>query len=92
MKGQSAAAVAVVVAGGVGVGVGAGAPLLLIVTLPPVPGETISSAPQLARASELTPRIRVRLRVFTARGPLTNSGLRFCALSEALAELTRGSR
>ena len=40
---------------GVGVGEGAGADGLLIVMFPPVPGETISSAPQLARATALQP-------------------------------------
>lgn len=49
MVGQPAAAVTVVGAGA-GVGVGAGVTLLMV-TLPPVPGDAISLAPQPARAS-----------------------------------------
>ena len=60
----------VLVGAGVGVGVGAGAGGLLIVMLPPVPGETISSAPQLANASALVPRTSVRKRIVTGSGPL----------------------
>ena len=76
--GQLAAGVASVLVGvgaGAGAGVGAG---LLIVTLPPVPGETISSAPQPARASALQPITSERWRFFTASGPLKKPKIRIC--------------
>ena len=58
MLGQELAGVICpVVGGGGGGGGGAG---LLMVTLPPVPGETISSAPQPASASALQPIMSVR--------------------------------
>src|SRR6187402_823009 len=57
---------------GVGVGVGAGAGGLLIVMLPPVPGEAMSSGPQAASASTLQPSTSERVRSVTANGPLKN--------------------
>ena len=57
---------------GVGVGVGAGALGLLMVMFPPVPGETISSAPQLASATALQLRTSARWIFVTGNGPLKN--------------------
>ena len=56
--------------GGVGVGVGAGvAGGLLIVMLPPVPGETISSAPHADRAMAEQPRTSERWILVTGTVP-----------------------
>ena len=56
---------------GVGVGVAVAGGLLMM-TSPPVPGETISSAPQLARASAEQPRTSERWKLVTGNGPLKN--------------------
>lgn len=69
MVGQPAAGVTKVEVG-VGVGVGAGAGGLLIVMLPPVPGDTMSSPPQAAKASVLQPMKMERVKCVTAIGPL----------------------
>ena len=72
MVGQPAAGVTSV---DVGVGVGVGVAVaggLLMMTSPPVPGETISSAPQLARASAEQPRTSERWKLVTGNGPLKN--------------------
>src|SRR6187431_2870169 len=60
--GHPAAAVTSAGAVGVGVGVGAGAGGLLMVMLPPVPGEAMSSGPQALSASRLQPRTSERVR------------------------------
>ena len=69
--GQPAAGVTVGVVVGVGVGEGDGVGRVML-TSPLVPGETISSPPQPARARVLTPITRVRWMFFTACGPLSN--------------------
>ena len=71
----------------VGAGVGAGAGGLLMMTLPPVPGEAISSAPQAASAMAEQPRIRKRERLVTASGPLKKP--RIEKRSEAKCDVAR---
>src|SRR5690606_16922001 len=68
MVGQPEAGVTT--AGPVGVGDGVGAGGLLMVILPPLPGEAISSGPQAESASTLQPRMSERVRLVTADGPL----------------------
>lgn len=58
MVGQAAAGVTVVGGGGGG---GGGGGVGVMITLPPVPGEAISSAPQAASAAQDTPIIKTRL-------------------------------
>src|SRR6478735_10946001 len=60
--GQPAAGVTSTGPVGIGVGVGAGAGGLLMVMLPPVPDEAMSSGPQALSASRLQPRTSERVR------------------------------
>ena len=82
MVGHPAAATTVEVVG-VGVGAGAGAGGLLMVTLPPVPGEATSPAPQPATASELTPSTSKPETVLTFVSPWVWAGHRFDPVAPA---------
>ena len=71
---------------GVGVGVGAGAAGLLIVTLPPVPGEATSPAPQPVKTSALAPSRSMPWNFVTFSPLEVDSGIRFVPGGPALGE------